>query len=72
MQGRKDNGQAERRKGKPLTRVVSRTLPIRGKSLTPESRVATLDARISLLEDRDETHKLSGSGLDIMYGNSEE
>ncbi len=58
-------------RGKPLTRVVSRTLPIRGKSLTPESRVATLDARMSLLEVSEETHKVRGS-RDIMFGNGDE
>ena len=42
------------------TRVVWRTLPSLGKSLTPESRMAMEDERREMLEWREETHEGRG------------
>ena len=51
-----NGSESEGRRGK-LTRVVCKTRPNLGKSLTPESRIAIEEERREMLDWREETHE---------------
>ena len=56
------NGFIEARGG-AHTRVVCNTLPSRGKSLTPESRIEMLEDRRALVERSEDTQEASGFAI---------
>ena len=49
--------------GGVLTRVVCSTLPSRGRSLTPVSRIEMLEDSRAFVERNDDTHKASGFAI---------